>query len=240
MHPENCFITLTYSNKHLPDDYSVHTRVWQLFMKRLRKSLGSKKIRSFACGEYGDDNLRPHYHALLFNHSFPDQKLYSQKIINGQPKNLYTSELLSKLWTYGFSTVAPLTYQTAAYTARYIMKKVGGDPAAEHYTRVHPLSGKLVRVQPEFATQSRSEGLGSSWYDKFSSDVFPSDFLVVDGKKHPVPKFYSRKLQQEALDKVHRARKARAQKHKADNSPERLAVRETVQQSKLNRLKREL
>jgi len=241
MHSQNCFITLTYADEHLPADYSVNVRVWQLFMKRLRKSLSGKKIRSFACGEYGDENQRPHYHALLFNHSFSDQKLFSTK----NNYKLYTSANLSTLWPYGHSTVGALTYKTAAYTARYIMKKIGGDLAkigddlsTDYYMRVHPLTGKLVKVQPEFATQSRRPGIGSSWYDQFSSDAFPSDFLIVDGRKAPVPKFYTLKLKEAELEQIKRRRKAQSRKTKADQTPARLATRELVQQSRLNQLKR--
>lgn len=236
MHPENCFVTLTYSDEHLPDDYSVHVEVVQKFMKRLRKAYEPKKIRSFAAGEYGDKDNRPHYHLLLFNHSFTDQKLHSQK----NKIKLYTSQSLQKLWPYGYSTVGSLTYQTAAYTARYVMKKVGGDLAPEHYLRTHPLTGKLVQVQPEFATQSNKPGLASGWYEQFKCDAFPSDFLIVDGKKHPVPKFYTLKLSEEDKTKVQRARKRHALKQKSDNTPERLNVREKVKQAQLERLKRDL
>lgn len=60
------FITLTYSNRFLPDD-GVSKRHLQLFMKRLRKHVGGEKLRYYAVGEYGSDFGRPHYHILLFN-----------------------------------------------------------------------------------------------------------------------------------------------------------------------------
>lgn len=243
LHKHNCFVTLTFNNEHLPANYSVSVRDVQLFQKRLRKKYPHKKIRFFAAGEYGDKDLRPHYHLLIFNHSFSDQKIHSQK--NGNI--LYTSEILSSLWTHprtgkslGYTTVAPLTYQTAAYTARYILKKVGGDPAADHYERVHPLSGKLVRVNPEFSTQSNKPGIGSGWFDKYKSDIYPSDFIIVDGKKHPVPKYYINKLQEADQVKVVRGRKAAALKQKADNTPARLKVREAVLSDKLKMLTRKL
>lgn len=236
LYEANCFVTLTFSDEHLPEDYSVHVEDVQKFMKRLRKKFQHKTIRSFAAGEYGDKDNRPHYHLLLFNHRFLDQKIHSQK--NGH--KLYTSKTLQSLWPYGYSTVGQLTYQTAAYTARYVMKKIGGDQAAEHYLRVHPLTGKLVQVQPEFATQSNKPGLGTGWYQKFKTDAFPSDFLIVDGKKHPVPKFYTLKLSEEEKTKVTRGRKRHALKSRADNTPARLKVRELVLEHKISRLKRQL
>lgn len=236
LHPTNCFVTLTYDNFWLPGDYSLKKRHVQLFQKRLRKKYAYKKIRFFTAGEYGDKGQRPHYHLLIFNHRFNDQKIFKQNHGN----ILYTSNLLSQLWPFGFSTVAPLTYQTAAYTARYVMKKIGGDEAAEHYLRVHPYIGTLNRVAPEFAMQSNKPGIGSGWIDKFHSDVYPSDFLIVDGKKHPVPKYYVLKLEELEQRRIQRGRKAAALKQRQDNTPERLRAREAVLESKLSILKRDL
>jgi hypothetical protein len=206
-------------------------------MYRLREHLGSRKIRFFACGEYGEQTLRPHYHYLIFNYNFPDKIKYKT---TKQNNTLYTSPSLQKLWPYGHSTIGDLNYQTAAYTARYVMKKITGDQAASHYNRFHPISGKMVNVSPEFSAQSRRPGIGDSWFKKFRDDAFPSDFLIVDGKKHPVPKFYTKKLSEEEHTKVLRRRKASSLPRKADNTPERLRVREAVKQDRLNTLKRDL
>lgn len=235
LHPENCFLTLTYDDDHLPTDYSVDVRVHQLFMKRLRE-FAPRKLRFFACGEYGDKDLRPHYHYLIFNYRPHDLKLHSRK----NNITLYTSQAIQKLWPFGFSTVGNLTYKTAAYCARYSMKKIGGDLAADHYTRVHPLSGNLVRVQPEFAKQSLRPGIGDAWFEIFKSDIYPSDFCVVEGRRHAVPKFYVKKLAEEEALKVKRRRKAQSNKKRADNTPARLKVRETVQLAKADMLKRSL
>lgn len=241
MHPENCFLTLTYDDKHLPSDFSIHVRTHQLFIKRLRESAG-RKLRFFACGEYGEDDPspfegnRPHYHYLIFGYRPSDLKLHSKK--NNIP--LYTSEKLSKLWPYGFSTIGNLTYQTAAYCARYTMKKIGGEKAAEHYTRIHPLSGNLVRVTPEFSKQSNRPGIGDAWYETFKSDIYPSDFCVVDGKRHMVPKFYVKKLEEEERRKLKIKRKLSSNKKRADNTPARLRAREEVQLSQAKQLKRTL
>lgn len=236
LHTENCFITLTFSNDHLPPDYSVHVRTWQLFMKRLRKELGSKKIRSFACGEYGETNLRPHYHAIIFNHYFPDALLY--KTVNGN--NLYTSQILSKIWPYGHAILGDVTFESAAYVARYVMKKYTGDQSDAHYTRVHPLTKEIVRVQPEFVTQSRRPGLGAPWLEKYRSDVYPDDFVIARNMKMKPPRFYDQQLTEEELEELKRRRKKTGRQFAADSTPDRLAVRETVKVSKLKCLKRTL
>lgn len=244
MHRDNCFLTLTFDDEHLPPDYGVHVEHLQKFHRALRKKL-AHRIRFFACGEYGDDGLRPHYHSLIFNHKFTDLAKWSSSKGNLS----YTSEALTKLWNYGLATVGELTYQSAAYVARYSMKKIGGNLAAEHYKRVHPLTGAVHQVKPEFVVMSRRPGIGSTWFDKYSADAFPSDFLVIDGKKHPVPRFYLRKLAEgQALEvtqhkevtqlNIKRRRKAAAIKHRADSTPARLKVREEVLKSRVKLLKR--
>ena len=37
LHADNCFLTLTYSEEHLPRDGSLHIKHVQDFLKRLRK-----------------------------------------------------------------------------------------------------------------------------------------------------------------------------------------------------------
>lgn len=231
-HQANSFITLTFSDSELPEDYSVHVRTWQLFMKRLRYELNGTKLRFFACGEYGEQTNRPHYHALIFGYDFSnDRKLLSE---DGQGNCLYQSELLQKVWPYGHSTIGDVTYASAKYCAQYIMKKVkpSHPSAADHYLRIHPITNKLVTVQPEFACQSRRPGLGTTWFDKFKSDAFPSDFIVVEGKMHAVPRFYDRKLQEEELATIKCVRKRKSIPHKGNNTKERLAVRELVAEAR--------
>lgn len=245
MHPENSFVTLTFDDEHIPANYSVSVRDVQLFNKRLRKSL-PQKIRFFACGEYGDLTLRPHYHLLIFNHSFPDRKLHAVRDGN----RYYKSDALNALWPYGqLNEVTDVTYKSAAYVARYNLKKVNGDRADDHYTRVSPIDGNVYRVAPEFLIMSRRPGIGSTWFDKFGNDAFPSDFLIFEGRKHKPPKFYLDRLpeghalvptREVTQHKIKRARVSHARKHRSDSTRERLAVREAVQQARLSRLKRQL
>lgn len=237
MHPNNRFLTLTYDQQSIPASYSVSKRDWQLFMHKLRQHAGSTKLRFLACGEYGDSNLRPHYHALLFNYRFADEKLYSVR----RGKHIYKSDTLNKLWGKSdINEIGDVTYQSAAYVGRYIMKKIGGDPADDHYTRISPIDGQAYRVEPEFLLSSRRPGIGHSWLQKFKSDVFPSDFLIIDGRKHPVPLYYTRQLTEEAQIPIKRARERNALKQRHNSTKARLAVRELVQSERIKRLKRTL
>lgn len=233
---DNCFLTLTYRDADLPDDYSVSVREMQLFLKRLRKKYPSNKIRFYLCGEYGEKTNRPHYHLLLFNFRFNDQTLHSES--NGN--KIYISKQLQALWPYGFSTIGEVSFESAAYVARYIMKKITGDPAVNHYSRVHPVTGELVSVKPEFTNQSRKPGIGSGWFEKYKSDCFPSDFIIARGQKMRPPRFYDQRLSEEEIKLIKRQRINNAKRFKSNNTPDRLAVREYITKRKLKLLPRNL
>lgn len=46
LHDDNCFVTLTYNDQHIPSDAGLRHRDYQLFMKRLRKAYPKKKLNS--------------------------------------------------------------------------------------------------------------------------------------------------------------------------------------------------
>lgn len=236
LHAENCFITLTYAPEHLPPDGSLKKRDFQLFMKRLRKKYNTR-IRFFHCGEYGTEKGRPHYHACLFGFDFPDKELWSER--NGV--KLYTSKELLSLWEHkGHVTIGEVTFESAAYVARYIMKKINGDRAEEHYTLTDPETGQITQLQPEYTTMSRRPGIAKEWYDKFASDVFPSDFIVMRNMKIKPPKYYDRLY--EITDPTNYLQTKLQRKIKAklntDNTPERLQVKQRVKIKQLQKLKR--
>lgn len=225
LHEKNCFLTLTYSE--VPSDGSVHLRDIQLFMKRLRKKYGDG-IRFFHCGEYGSQLRRPHYHVLVFNFDFEDRVHWS-----GSGNNrLYVSQSLGELWPLGFSTVGDVTFESAGYVARYILKKVNGSESSDHYRG----------LSPEYITMSRRPGIGFGWYQKFKDDVYPEGSVVVDGRKFVAPAFYDRLFEKddpagwEALKKRRMelsnkgvfVREDGQMSFVEDVSPSRLAVREKV------------
>lgn len=238
LHELSSFVTLTFADEHLPPDLSLSVRDLQLFMKRLRKRSG--KIRFFACGEYGDQNFRPHYHLILFGKDFADKVPWRK---TGSGHVVYRSEELEKLWPFGHAEIGTVTPQSCGYVARYCIKKVNGDRAKNHYTRIHPETGELLTVRPEFIVMSRNPGIGGEWYERYACDAFPSDFVVVEGTKRQVPRFYEKKLaKSDELEHVQLkgARKRNAAQHEDNNTPERLEVREEVARLRLERLQREL
>lgn len=228
MHKGNCFLTLTYDNEHLPEDWSVDVKAWQDFAKRLRKRIGP--FRYFHCGEYGDANLRPHYHACIFGADFASSRY---RWSGSGDRQLYRSPVLDDAWGQGHAVFGSLTYQSAAYVARYVMKKRTGPQASEFYKRVNPDTGEEHQVKPEYVTMSRRPGIGSTWFDRYVDDVYPHDNVVHEGKKFRPPRYYDAKLPESTLDALKAKRRDAAHKYKEDLTPERLRVREQVARSRL-------
>jgi hypothetical protein len=172
----------------LPSDGSLHPSHLQKFLKRLRHKLGDQKVRYYAIGEYGDKTGRPHYHAILFGVDFSDKV----EIREEEGVWLYSSEELDSLWKYGFTTVGEANWETAAYCARYVMKKVGGVMADEHYRRWDPELGYEYWIEPEFARMSLKPGIGAEWFETYSEDFYPSDEMPVPGRgiQKKLPRYY--------------------------------------------------
>ena len=175
---KNCYITLTYNDENLPENGTLVKEHFVLFMKRLRKKYGDG-IRFFQCGEYGTLNHRPHYHACLFNFDFPDKVVWKK----GESGSiLYRSPSLEKLWPYGFSSIGEVTVKSAAYVARYCLKKYDHDT----YRRQPPPPGCI----DEYTNMSRKPGIASGWFEKYVDDVYNSDCLVVSEKLKCKPPRY--------------------------------------------------
>lgn len=218
MHDHSCHVTLTYDNDHLPENGSLDRKAFSAFIKRLRKRLDPVRVRYFQVGEYGENEKRPHHHAVLFGPDVLTDAIPWGTSPSGFP--LFRSPLLEREWKCGFAVVGQLSFEMAQYIAKYttkILNVTKGSSKAMHdayerrFSRVDPESGEIVQVEPEFATMSRRPGIGESWFRKYGSDVFPSDFVVVDGRKVPTPRYYTYLLEKEdrdAYDLVKRERKA--------------------------------
>lgn len=188
LYQKNCFLTLTYSDEFLPPGGSLDYDAPVLFMKRLRKRFGAD-IRSYGCAEYGELFQRPHYHLCVFNFDFSDKKLWRK---NGE-NSLYISEELQKLWAFGHTTVGSLTFESAAYVARYVTKKITGARASKHYEQIDEATGEVRERLPERAIcVSRRPGIGRRWIDENSKFSRVHDFVVLRGKKVRPPKYYDR------------------------------------------------
>lgn len=249
LYDSNCFLTLTYDEAHRPKDGSLVYRDFQLFMKRLRKCFSFKDdfgnvwtlpIRYFMCGEYGEDNSRPHFHAALFNVAFLADR-YQWSVRGGFP--VYRSPTLERLWRFGLSEFGELTSDSAAYIARYVMKKVNGGLAESHYRRIDESTGEVVWVEPEFAHMSNRPGIGARWFERFSSDVYPHDRVIYRGRKSKPPRYYDalmERLDRQLVKELKAAREAQARLRWPDNTPGRLRTREEVAKARLSFSRRKL
>ncbi len=237
MYDANAFITLTYSEANLPVQGSLVKWHFQTFMKRLRSRLVGTRVRYFHCGEYGDQFDRPHYHACIFGYDFPDKIFWKES--NGE--RLYRSEFLSDVWDRGFCSIGELNFLSAAYVARYCIKKVNGTTAEDHYVRLDERTGELHIVEPEYATMSTNPGIGADWFDHFQGDIFPRDEVICRGHPAKVPRYYDVLYERkDPLDfvRVKRERVLSALSRSADSTPERLADRQKVKLVQIGNLKR--
>lgn len=276
-HDEAWFVTLTYDQAHVPLSWytdpktgeafqamTLRKRDFQLFMKRLRKAFPGDHIRYFAAGEYGDQRLRPHYHAILFGLHLNDLEVY-QDHIGDFP--YYTSKKLQSVWdsgldnpgvmcyyddsktgcnppTRGMTIVAPVNWQTCAYVARYVVKKQKG-PASEVYS--------AHNIEPPFSLMSRKPGIGRQYYDD-NPNLYDYQFINVateeGGRKFRPPKYFDRLRLQDSPDeykKLSEFRRLAADEKKAgkllqtDNEYlDMLAIEERNQEAVLKSLERSL
>lgn len=291
LHENNSFITLTISDdqSHLPLQKRISTNTlrksdFQRFMKRLRDKRDYRAdghIGYYYCGEYGEKYQRPHYHACLFNCDFPDKYLYK---ITDTGEHLFRSPELEKLWPYGFSTIGNVTFESAAYVARYITKKITGEHALSVYggsdniinkhtgeilddhthlivekerkdgTKYFKLQMKpeLTRVItydrfPEYTDMSKNPAIGLNWIKKYHTDVYPSDELILRGKKIRPARYYDKfysEAYSEKFDEIKQCREDKIfelqQLHPEEFKPERMLVKHEIALRRIKKLKRSL
>lgn len=272
------FITLTYNDDFIPMfgalSYDDH---WRKFMYRLRAKLAPSKIRFYMIGEYGDLNLRPHYHAIIFGYSFPDRVFHSVSCGNV----IYRSKLLEDLWTVprgepfagmslGYSSVGEVTVASAAYVARYNMKKLfpdkepiyecnpdSGEYILNRYERMHPETGDIIVVPKERALMSNGGGsgeggIGKRWFDnyalsdmyvKYSDNTFKDSTHLPSGHIARPPKYYDKlleRIQPDLIQDIKNSRQQHLLSHADSFTPERLAQRRECLLQRVSNLKRNI
>lgn len=163
LHDQNSFITLTYDDDHLPKDGCIDKKHLQDFFKRLRRDLPPGTVRYIACGEYGEQTRRPHYHAILFGLDFLHDKITIDD-------SLYTSPTLERFWGQGHVSIAPVTMASICYVCGYVMKKINDADT--------------------FNLMSRRPGIGHDWLKQYKSDLSRTGSVTIEGREYPVPKRY--------------------------------------------------
>lgn len=201
-YPQNCnwFLTLTIDDDHIGEYTNdkgfatVRTDDITKFMKDLRRHWSyhhdvSEGIRFFGASEYGDESLRPHYHILVFGLPLYDLKKYKN---NHQGDCLYSSDELDEIWKNGFVTVGEFNWNTAAYTARYVMKKAKGSDSAFY---------DALGIEPEKTRMSRRPGIGQLYLDHNINEIYQLDEIILPsscGNSHVIapPKYFDKKLKE--------------------------------------------
>lgn len=222
---ENCFITLTYNNENLPltktNKMTLRKKDFQNFMKRLREKINIK-IGYFACGEYGNQTHRPHYHLCLFGWIPKD----IEKIRNSLTNNpMFTSKELEKIWGNGYVVIQELNYKTACYTARYVQKKAGiqknkrilTNEITEEIKIDERTKKPFIRFknkyisektdqygrEKEFILMSKKPAIGKNYWLKNKNNIALNEgiLLKLDGnvKKKPIPRYYKKLWEKEAM-----------------------------------------
>ena len=224
---KSCFITLTYNDDHIHPSGSLkfHKKEFVDFMKRLRKHYAKDgiKIRFFHCGEYGSIWQRPHHHAILFGVDFKEDRYLKSVTKLGYP--LFVSPTLEKLWSdsngdpFGFVRIGECTFETVAYVARYVVKKVNGAAAYDNY----------YGREPEYITMSRRPGIGHDWLFAHPEIYNYDEIVIRHGLKCKPPRYYDRLLEEvapEFMEKIKDERKVKALAKLDELTPERLSIKE--------------
>lgn len=175
LHAQNWFITLTYSDENLPLDGSLSVDHLQRFWKRLRKANG--KLRYFACGEYGEETSRPHYHALVFGWAPPG----ARQLLRARPGDPWRCEHLDEVWGLGRTHLLPFSAGAAYYVAGYAEKKL--------------LGTQLAGRKPEFQLMSRRPGIGTGYLERYYRDIYPRGVVTRrGGSLARTPRLYDLKM----------------------------------------------
>lgn len=199
MHERSCAVDLTYANNPV----ALCRRDVTLFFKSLRNA--GYKFSYFGCGEYGEIGLRPHYHLLLFGIDFRQDRYPWKRSKKGTL--LYRSPTLEKHWEHGNSTVSDLSPKAAEYAARYSLKKINGRAADEAdpdtglrpYDRLMP-DDTVIEVPKEMLFCSRQPAIGLRWFLEYAEEVYPRDFVVMNGKEYRPPQYYDSLLRKHRPD----------------------------------------
>lgn len=220
----NYFITLTYDDDHVPygtfHNQTLIKEDLQKFIKALR-NYGFKDLRYFACGEYGDETKRPHYHVILFNCNLTDLTEEIPYSNNGLIKkvqktdqdgdSMYYSDIIMNAWHHkGNILIGRCTYKSCAYVARYVCKKSKGVSSNVYNS---------LGVIPEFVLMSRRPGIGQKFiidnYEKFKDN--PSLFIPGDNPFLSGIGKYFTKLQKNIDPKKYEERKIKSKEFAFNN-----------------------
>lgn len=185
------FATLTYDDEHIPENGSLEPEDLRLFLARLRKRFPRRYLSYYACGEYGEASDRPHYHAVLCGPRF----LARDRVCDRHGAPVFVAQAVQDAWGLGLTELTGVTPESARYVAGYVRKKVRRKDDPTYYDRVNPLTGEIVTVAQEFSRMSRNPAIGRRWIERYWRDVYPRDFVVMDGRPMKPPRYYDKVME---------------------------------------------
>lgn len=229
---ENYFVTITYDEIHMvkndvlreKDGKTIRSyngtlvkKDLQNFIKRVRtekereyekkikneEEAKAPNIRFMACGEYGDENSRPHYHIIFFNLHLEPETFYNPKIKEG---NIYwQNTFIEKCWKKGISNICEANWNTIAYVARYITKKITGKEAEKEYQK--------RQQEREYMVMSRMPGIGKLYYDQNKDKIYKRDEIIVKNSNGIIsckpPKYFDYIYEKEEPEKFKKIQEKR-------------------------------
>lgn len=267
--PNAWFLTTTYDNNHLPMEDEIITsdgfsftpwdeEAWKGnlepkhvtdFIRDLRDYFSDKfnyrGIRYMVCGEYGSQSKRPHYHWILYDCPLPIKSFYKPRV--DWKKDVYwQNHIIEKFWKHGLINICEANWETIAYVARYITKKVNGEDSEYFYAA----QGQIK----EFFRTSRMPGIGRRYYEEHKDEIYEKDQISIKTKKgllHNTPPLYFDKLyaneNPERMEEIKEARQKKAIENlilKGQNTSlnrwEQLQVEMRTKQDKALALKRQM
>lgn len=196
------FLTLTYKDEYLKTHTTVNTVTGekfegislckediQKFWKRLRKKYPQMQIKYIECGEYGTKTLRPHYHAIVYGLPLPMQT-FKKVGMNALNQPIWNCEELTNIWGMGNIIIGRLDWESAAYVARYTLKKATNQYNKEWYD--------AQGIIPEFITMS--QGIGKDYFNNNLDKIYLTDSVPIRNKKTgqnvKPPRSFDRMLQE--------------------------------------------
>lgn len=263
---QNWFVTITYDDENMTtleetkDQNEItywNNGTWNgtlvpkeltQFIKNVRQIMKRKynedNIRFMACGEYGEEGQRPHYHIIFFNLNLPTDTFFEPKIINKE--TYFRNKIIEQAWTKGISNISEATWNNIAYTARYITKKVNGKTSSEHYAS----KGQTK----EFLRVSRAPGIGRYYYDEKKEEIYKNDEIIIVNKEGAIstkpPKYFDKLYEKDNPEhwkeiKAKRIRMAKMNAKLEDQTHSltrlnHLAIKERTKASKVQTLKRSM
>lgn len=200
---DSCFfVTLTYDNDHVKfgdqgystldyDDVKTFLDNLRHDAKRHGKVL-DEGIRYYGAGEYGDQYGRPHYHIIIYGLTLdmPADRTPTKDaeffFVNKMGDPIYKCDYLQKIWKNGYVTIGRFDWKTAAYTARYVLKKQKGKAASFYDDN---------GIAPEKSFCSNRPGIGFYYLDDNQLDIVEHGYIqLANGRKSPIPRYFKKRL----------------------------------------------